>query len=122
MRIASRILLMVLGMFVLGSTFSQAQQTIKRQFEKNNQYVVPTVKAGDNGALLRVDLSVTGKQITSVDYDCLGNPCGWVHPCDGAQCKGHDVPIELIGDGTAIWWGWTNSGDNCVLVFTIHYQ
>lgn len=54
--------------------------------------------------------------------NCLGNPCGWVHPCDGDQCKGHDIPVELVGDGTAIWWGWSNSGDNCELIFTVHYQ
>jgi hypothetical protein len=121
MRVASRIMLTVLAMFILGSTFGQAQ-TIKQQFEKNSQYVSPTVKAGDSGALLRVDLSVPGKQVKTVDFDCLGNPCGWVHACDGAQCKGRDVPVEIVGDGTAIWWGWTNSGDNCVLIFTIHYQ
>ena len=117
----NRILLVVLGLLLLGSTFGQAQ-TIKRQFEKNNQYVQPGIKAGDNGHLLRVDLAVSGKQITSVDYNCLGNPCGWVHPCDGDQCKGHDIPVELVGDGTAIWWGWSNSGDNCELIFTVYYQ
>jgi hypothetical protein len=43
---------MILAMVVFGSTFCQAQQTIKQQFEKNSQYVSPTVKAGDSGALL----------------------------------------------------------------------
>jgi hypothetical protein len=96
------------------------QQVAKHEFQKNDQYVQPPVKAGDNGHLLRIDLREAGN-ITRVDYDCIGNPCGWVHPCDGAQCKGHDVPVELKGN-EAIWWGWTNSGDNCVLVFTVHYQ
>jgi hypothetical protein len=121
MKFTIRTVLMATGMLILGSLFGSAQ-TIKREYDKNNQYVQPPVKAGDNGHLLRVDFSVPGKQITNIDYDCLGNPCGWVHPCDGAQCRGHDVPVELVGDGTAIWWGWSNSGDNCVFVFTIHYQ
>jgi hypothetical protein len=111
-----------LSVLLLTTAATSAQQTVKQEFDKNAQYVQPPVKAGDNGNLLRVNLAVSGKRVTSVDYDCLGNPCGWVHPCDGAQCKGHDVPVELVGDGTAIWWGWSNSGDNCVLVFTIHYQ
>lgn len=62
MRIASRIILTFLGIFVLGSTFGQAQ-TIKQEFEKNSQYVVPTVKAGDNGALLRVDFSLPASRL-----------------------------------------------------------
>jgi hypothetical protein len=92
----------------------------KHEFEKNRMYVQPPVKAGDNGHLLRVDLSAP-TTITSVDYDCIGSPCGWVHPCDATQCNGHDVPVELKGTD-AIWWGWSNSGDNCVLVFTVNYQ
>ncbi|MFZ0521649.1 MAG: hypothetical protein WAN14_06210 [Candidatus Acidiferrales bacterium] len=98
--------LRMLSCALLVLVFTQAQ-TSKHEFDKNKQYVQPPVKAGDNGHLL--------------DYDCIGSPCGWVHPCDAAQCNGHDIPVELKGND-AIWWGWSNSGDNCVLVFTVHYQ
>ena len=103
------------------STVAVAQNTIKKQVNKNDVYVQPPVKAGDGGHLLRVDFSVPGGNITAVDYNCIGNVCGWVHACDASTCSGHDVPVELVGNGTAIWWGWSNSGDNCVLDFTIHY-
>ena len=111
--------LKILSCTLLVLVFSQAQ-TSKHEFDKNKQYVQPPVKAGDNGHLLEVNLHESGT-ITSVDYDCIGSPCGWVHPCDAAQCNGHDIPVELKGND-AIWWGWSNSGDNCVLVFTVHYQ
>lgn len=103
------------------SNAAVAQQSIKRQVEKNSAYVQPAVKAGDNGHLLRVDFHVNGGNISTVDYDCIGTVCGWVHPCDAPNCAGHDVPVELVGNGDAIWWGWSNSADNCVLVFTVHY-
>jgi hypothetical protein len=109
--IAATVLISALG--------AKSRPSAKHEVEKNTAYVQPPVKAGDNGHLLRVDLSAPST-ITSVDYDCIGSPCGWVHPCDAAQCKGHDVPVELKGND-AIWWGWSNSGDNCVLVFTVNY-
>jgi hypothetical protein len=110
----------LIGVAVLITTAgAKPTPSAKHEFEKNQMYVHPTVKAGDNGHLLRVDLSAPAA-IKSVDYDCIGNPCGWVHPCDAAQSSGHDVPVELKGTD-AIWWGWSNSGDNCVLVFTVNY-
>lgn len=112
---------LICACIVLLSCSLLAQQTIKKQVEKNNAYVHPEVKAGDNGHLLRVDFHVAGN-ITAVDYNCIGNVCGWVHPCDASGCSGHDVPVEFVGNGDAIWWGWSNSGDNCVLDFTIHYK
>jgi len=93
-----------------------------RKFDKNFVYHQPVVHAGDNGALLQVDLGVPGGKIFSVLRDCIGRPCGWIHDCDGLQCVGHNVPFEFHADGTVTWWGWTNSGDNAVLVFTAHYQ
>lgn len=111
--------LRMLSCALLVLVFTQAK-TSKHEFDKNRQYVDPPVKAGDNGHLLEVNLHESGT-ISSVDYDCIGTPCGWVHPCDAAQCNGHDIPVELKGND-AIWWGWSNSGDNCVLVFTVHYQ
>lgn len=89
--------------------------------DKNHAYHLPPIKAGDNGHLLMVNLVAPGR-IISVVQDCHGNVCGWVHPCDGVQCAGHNIPIEYHGDNTAIWWGWSNSGDNAELVFTIHYE
>jgi hypothetical protein len=114
------VLWVLLAVGISAHAFSP-DNTIKQQFNKNDEYVQPPVKAGDGGNLLRVDFKL-GHNITAVDYNCLGAPCGWTHPCDGAQCKGHDVPVELVGNGDAIWWGWSNSGDNCVLDFTVHYQ
>ncbi len=103
----------------LSNLIAKPKPSDKYNVNKNDRYVQPPVKAGDNGHLLRVDLHAPGT-ITSVDYDCIGSPCGWVHPCDQAQCAGHSVPVELNGND-AIWWGWSNSGDNCVLVFTVNY-
>ncbi len=89
--------------------------------DKNTSYHMPPIKAGDNGHLLEVDLTAPGT-IFDVVYDCHGHPCGWVHPCDGAQCVGHNVPVEYHNNNTATWWGWSNSGDNAELVFIVHYQ
>jgi hypothetical protein len=84
----------LIALTILISTFgANPRPSAKHEFEKNKMYVQPPVKAGDNGHLLRVDLNAPST-ITSVDYDCIGNPCGWVHPCDAAQCKGHDIPVE----------------------------
>jgi hypothetical protein len=114
-------LLVIVAFTMALSTSAFSQNTIKKQVNKNDVYVQPKVKAGDNGHLLRVDFTVGGHAVTGVDYNCIGSVCGWVHPCDAGNCSGHDVPVELVGDGTAIWWGWSNSGDNCVLDFTVHY-
>ena len=78
------------------------------------------VKAADAQVSIGTKL-LTPTETTIVNYNCIGNVCGWVHPCDANFCSGHDVPVELVGNGNAIWWGWSNSGDNCVLDFTIHY-
>ena len=91
------------------------------EISKNSAYYRPPTKAGDGGHLLMVDLVAPGK-IISVIPDCHGYVCGWVHGCDATFCQGHNVPVEYHADNTARWWGWSNSGDNAVLVFAIHYE
>jgi len=89
--------------------------------DKNSAYHIPPIPAGDGGHLLQVNLTAPGT-IISVVQDCHGYPCGWIWGCNGATCQGHNVPVEYHGDSTAIWWGWSNSGDNAELVFIVHYQ
>jgi hypothetical protein len=89
--------------------------------DKNNAYHLPATPAGDHGHLLEVDLTAPGL-IISVEQDCHGNVCPWIHGCTAGWCSGHNVPMEYHGNNTAIWWGFTNSADNAELVFIVHYQ
>lgn len=99
-----------------------AANTITVNRNKNDSYQQPPTPAGDGGHLLRVDLDAPG-QISSVKFSCEGKSCGWVHECpDGGACGG-SYPNAVEYRGTkATWFGWSNSGDNCVLIFTIDYQ
>lgn len=89
---------------------------------KNDSYQQPPTPAGDGGHLLRVDLDAPGT-ISSVKFSCEGKSCGWVHECpDGGACGGsYPNAVEYRGN-KATWFGWSNSGDNCVLIFTIDHQ
>jgi hypothetical protein len=87
-------------------------EVVTRDFSKNQYYVQPPVVLGD-GHALRIDLAVpTGRKITNVSRSCYGPSCGWTH----------DVVYQNLGTSTATWIGWSNSGDNCILTFTIWYQ
>jgi hypothetical protein len=88
--------------------------------DKAHAVVHPRVPAGDNGALLRADLTAPNT-ILYITYDCHGSTCPWTYPCDGRTCQGHSIPIESHGDNTATWWGWTNDGNNSEYVFAVHY-
>ena len=88
--------------------------------DKAHAVVKPKVPAGDNGALLRTDLSAPST-ILYVTYDCHGSTCPWTYQCEARTCAGHSIPFEYHGDKTAVWWGWTNDGNNSEYVFAIHY-
>ena len=97
--------------------------TISIQRSKNDCYIHPPVPAGDGGDMLKVTLDAPGI-IDSIQYSCEGHPCGWVHECpDGGQCGG-SYPSAYVHDSPSqwSWYGWTNSGDNCELIFTINYH
>lgn len=79
---------------------------------KNDHYVVPPVVLGD-GHELNVELVAPGKILSVEPYQCTaGTSCGWTH----------EVTITRLTDNKWLWVGWSNSGDNCQLKFTVHYQ
>lgn len=95
--------------------------TIVKQVNKNDCYIQPNVPAGDGGYMLRVQLDAPGI-IDSVAYACEGKACGWVYQCPGG-CGGN-YPSTYVHESAErwSWYGWSNSGDNCVLIFTIQYH
>lgn len=91
---------------------------------KNSAFKQPPYPAGDWGNLLEVHLSAPGK-IYQVDFHCDGEACGWVHECpDGGKCGAVYVyRVVYNADGSALWYGWSNSGNyKAVLEFTIHFE
>jgi hypothetical protein len=79
--------------------------------QKNDSYVSPPVVLGD-GHMLQVILHAPGK-ITSIDpFRCDGLGCGWTHHYE----------YRKLSDDTWAWIGWSNSGQNCLLSFTVHFQ
>lgn len=91
------------------------------QVEKRDHYIHPLVAAGDGGYMLRVHLPAPGI-IDSIDYSCVGAACGFVHQCPDA-CGGN-YPTAYVKDSDSewSWYGWSNSGADCILIFTIHYH
>jgi hypothetical protein len=88
--------------------------------DKANAIVKPVVPAGDNGVLLKADLTAPGT-ILYITYDCHGTTCAWTYQCMASTCSGHSIPLEYHGDNTATWWAWTNDGNNSEYVFAVHY-
>jgi hypothetical protein len=100
-----------------------AVKTTTIQVNKNENYIYPPVPAGDNGNMLRVRLAAPGT-IVSVSYSCEGRACGWVYQCpDGGKCGG-SYPNTYVkeSDNVWSWYAWSNSGDNCVLIFRVDYE
>jgi hypothetical protein len=95
--------------------------TITTQVNKNSHYIQPKVPAGDNGYMLRVQLEAPGT-IDDITYACEGTACGWVHQCPDS-CGG-SYPSTYVKDSPSSWswYGWSNSGADCVLIFTIQYH
>lgn len=99
------------------------QKTMTVQVNKNDSYIFPHVPAGDNGYMLRVRLAAPGK-IVSVSYGCEGRSCGWVYQCpDGGKCGG-GYPSTYVRESDSVWswYAWSNSGDNCVLIFQVTFE
>lgn len=88
----------------------RAAGTITKDFSKNLYYIQPPVPLGE-GHALKVDLTAPGN-IVAVSRGCYGEGCGWTH----------DVTYQNMGAKTVTWIGWSNSGANCILTFTITYQ
>lgn len=89
---------------------------------KNLRYVQPPAALGD-GHAVSIDLVAPGKILSVDPYPCVtsrvcnyqvlaGTGCGWTHQ------------VELLRDtdNKWVWVGWSNSGENCFMRFTIHYQ
>ena len=97
----------------MGTAFQEA---------KGDSKVKPLEGCGDHGTCFSVDLSAPGN-ITSIEFSCAGEACGWVHQCpDGGNCNQRANEYEISG-ATATWYGWTNSGNpKAVYRFKIHYK
>jgi hypothetical protein len=125
MRIMKALQFISLCLLTLGAmSNASAQDKVKEQSVlKKNAYVNPPLKAGDNGHMLHVKLTAPGK-ITSVDYKCEGEACGYVHECpDSGNCSGEDAVDRVKLNGkSADWYAWSNSGAPAVFHFTIHYE
>jgi hypothetical protein len=99
-----------------------ADQVKNFSIVKNDRNVRSLEPCGDHGTCFSVGLSAPGN-ITSIDYSCAGEACGWVHPCpDGGNCNQRANEFEISGT-TATFYGWTNSGNpRAVYTFGIHYK
>ena len=89
---------------------SKVGGVITKDFNKNVSYVLPPIVLGD-GHALKIDLTAPGN-IVQVTRSCMGPACGWTH----------DVTYQNVGTPKVTWIGWSNSGDNCLLTFTITYR
>lgn len=113
----------LLGTLFLVSAMLSAAPVTTFNISKGDPRVIALEKCGDDGNCFSVDLSAPGT-ITSIDWTCEGEACGWVHPCpDGGKCGLRADTYVITGSGsTATWFGWTNSGNpKAVYKFTIHY-
>jgi hypothetical protein len=112
----------LLLVFCFSCELLSADQMINYNITKGDPKVKALEACGDYGTCFSVDLSAPGN-ITSIEYSCEGEACGWVHPCpDGGKCNLRANEFEISGN-TAIFYGWTNSGNpKAVYKFTIHYQ
>src|ERR1017187_3865181 len=91
--------------------------------QKNDCYFIPTKGciAGD-GAVLHVEIEAPGTIQNVVMSKTIGGPCDWTHPCDGRFCPAPYQEEYLTQSGNHwSWYGWSNSGDDCTLTFTVSY-
>jgi len=120
MATVSRMCLLVLVLFSCGVVL--ADQVTDYSITKGDPKVRALEACGDNGTCFSADLSAPG-EITSIDYSCSGEACGWVHPCaDGGNCNQRADEYAISGSN-AMWYGWTNSGNpKAVYRFSIQYR
>lgn len=120
MRKLSNLCLVLFVLNLCGIAF--ADQTKDYNISKGDPKVIPLEACGDHGTCFSVPLSAPGT-ITSIEYSCEGEACGWVHPCpDGGNCN-QRADQYVISGSTAMWYGWTNSGNpKAIYKFRIHYQ
>ena len=125
----------LLGLATIVLVAAACPSPIKKcEFSKKDVTAQPCVRAGDpnNGCLVEVLLNAKS-EITDVHYDCFGTECSHVHPCGNEKCAAANSqnlpndwqcspngnsPLECNGN-EAIWRGWTDSTEDCVLVFTV---
>ena len=107
----------------------KTMETLVIQREAQQSYHDPKIPAGggnDAGFILTVELPAPGK-IVDVSLVKTGPAAAWVHDCpNGGNC-----PPSLYPSPNAYyhnqpdqwqWNGWTNSGDQCTLIFTVTYE
>jgi hypothetical protein len=116
------LILYLLFLLFCSGGFIFAQSVKEYNVVKSDPNVKALEACGDYGTCFSIGMSAPGT-ITSIEYTCEGEACGWVHPCpDGGKCNQHAYQYELSGT-TATWFGWTNSGNpKAVYKFKIHYQ
>lgn len=118
-----RILKVCIVMLVFGSCGVLFADQVKNfNITKGDPNVKPLESCGDSGTCFSVAMTAPGN-ITSIDFSCSGEACGWVHPCpDGGNCGQRANEFEISGS-SATFYGWTNSGNpKAVYQFRIHYQ
>src|SRR4051812_26748342 len=87
---------------------------VKIVVQKNNSYVHPPVVLGGGHALNVLLTAPPGTSITRASWSgCVGLGCGWTHELDKPP-----QPTRL-DDQHWLWTGWSNSGQNCELEFSI---
>ena len=89
---------------------------ITLHFSKNNIYIIPPVVLGD-GHMLQAILHAPGRITQLQDFGgphfrCEGLGCGYTH----------EVKIQPLTPETWAWIGWSNSGQNCELYFTVSFE
>jgi hypothetical protein len=116
--------LLALPALLLLSSTALSEQIMQFNISKGDPNVKQNNEAcGDHGTCFWIDMNAPGK-IISVDYDCEGSVCGFVHPCpSGGLCNLHVYEFEVLGPNSRRFWAWTNSGDpRATYKFTIHYE
>jgi hypothetical protein len=103
-------------------TTSPDLTTEDRVNRKDNTRVIPTGEKVKEGGIFYIDLQAAAGAITKVDYKCVGGVCNFVYVCpDGGNCENRLRDFDISGRN-ARFWAWSNSADNGVFVFTIHYR
>jgi len=111
----------------LAANPNQYVETMVVQLEAQNCYIIPYVTAGvggpDAGAMLHAELQAPGT-ITSITLVKSGPASNWIHDCpNGGNCPDppYSAVYKTVTDDHWSWYGWTNSGDQCTLIFTISF-
>lgn len=87
---------------------------------KNSHYVDPRVATAENGSIIEVSIDAPFTVSSAQMYHKEGLGCGWTHECpNGTFCPEPYKDPWVFNGKNAKWRGWSNSGENCALYFSL---